>query len=87
MSEKVYNRVALLRTERGMSRKEVAAAVDVNFQTIGYLERGVYNASLEVALKLARLFEVPVETLFSLEPFKPLSEIIRQDTRKTGEQG
>lgn len=56
-----------------MSRKALAQAVDVNFQTIGYLERGDYNASLELALKLARFFELPVEMVFSLEPFELLS--------------
>jgi len=70
----IYNRVKLLRTEKGLSRKELADAVEVNFQTIGYLERGDYNASLELAFKLAEYFEVPMEALFSPRPFKPLSE-------------
>ncbi|MEM9302648.1 MAG: helix-turn-helix transcriptional regulator [Pseudomonadota bacterium] len=69
----MHNRIAVLRTERGLSRKELARAVDVNFQTIGYLERGDYNASLELALRLARFFDVPVEMIFSLEPFELLS--------------
>ncbi|MEM9182791.1 MAG: helix-turn-helix transcriptional regulator [Pseudomonadota bacterium] len=69
----MHNRIAVLRAERGMSRKALAQAVDVNFQTIGYLERGDYNASLELALKLARFFELPVEMVFSLEPFELLS--------------
>ncbi|HBU62250.1 MAG: transcriptional regulator [Oceanicaulis sp.] len=76
MGSKVHNRLAVLRTERGLSRKELAEAVGVNFQTIGYLERGDYNASLELALKLAQLFEVPVEMIFSLEPLKPLSQSV-----------
>lgn len=57
-----------------MSRKEVAEAVGVNAQTVGYLERGDYAPSVELALKLARLFQVPVEALFSLEPFTPLAQ-------------
>jgi DNA-binding XRE family transcriptional regulator len=48
--------------------------VDVNFQTIGYLERGDYNASLELAFKLAEFFEVPLDMAFSPRPFKPLAE-------------
>lgn len=72
-----YNRIAMLRAERGLSRKALAEAVGVNFQTIGYLERGDYNPSLELALKLAEFFEMPVETLFSLRPFKPLSEMYK----------
>ena len=72
MSSQVHNRLALLRTERSLSRKALAEAVGVNFQTIGYLERGDYNASLELALKLAAYFDVPVEALFSLQPFESL---------------
>lgn len=84
MAAEIHNRIALLRAERGLSRKELADAVDVNFQTIGYLERGDFNASLELALKLASFFEVPLEGLFSLEPFTPLAEIARsQKERKS----
>ena len=71
----IHNRLNLYRTERGLSRKELAEQVDVNPQTIGFLERGDYNPSVELALRLARVFEVPVEALFSLEPFpSPASE-------------
>ncbi len=70
----IYNRIKLLRTERGLSRKEVADAVGVNFQTIGYLERGDYNASLELAFKLSEFFEVPIDMAFSPRPFKTLSQ-------------
>lgn len=61
----IHNRLNLYRTERGLSRKDLAERVDVNPQTIGFLERGDYNPSVELALRLARLFEVPVEALFS----------------------
>jgi len=74
----IHNRIKLLRTERGCSRQDLASAVGVNFQTIGYLERGDYNASLELALKLAAFFEVPLEALFSLAPFTPLSRQLGQ---------
>jgi len=76
----IYNRIKLLRTERGLSRKDLARAVDVNYQTIGYLERGDYNPSLELAMKLARYFELPIETLFSDQPFPPLSQQLSQTT-------
>ena len=68
----IHNRLNLYRTERGMSRKELAERVDVNPQTIGFLERGDYNPSVELALRLAQVFEVPVEALFSLDPFPSL---------------
>jgi len=70
----IHNRVKLLRTERGLSRKELADAVGVNFQTIGYLERGDYNASLELAFKIADYFELPIDMVFSPRPFKSMAE-------------
>ncbi len=69
----IHNRLSLFRTERGLSRRELAAAVGVNPQTIGFVERGDYQPSCELALKLAAQFGVPVEMLFSLTPFPPLS--------------
>jgi len=70
----IYNRVKILRIEKGLSRKELAAAVDMNFQTIGYLERGEYNASLTLAFKLAEFFELPLDMIFNPKPFKSLAE-------------
>ena len=74
----IHNRIALFRTERGLSRKDLAALVDVNPQTVGFLERGDYSPSVELALKLAHVFGVPVERLFSLEPFPSLAEELAQ---------
>lgn len=67
-----YTRLRLVRTERGVSRKELAEAVGVHYQTIGYIERGDYSPSLDLTLRLARYFELPVEALFSLDPYPPL---------------
>ena len=69
----MFNRLALLRAERNVARKALAEAVGVNFQTIGYLERGDYSPSLELALRISAFFQVPVEVLFSLTPFEPLT--------------
>ena len=60
-----------------MSRRDLAEAVGVNPQTIGYLERGDYNPSLELGLKIAGYFGVPVELMFSLVPFPPLTAALR----------
>src|SRR5262245_36566115 len=80
-SERLYNRVAVLRTERGMSRQQLAQAVGVGYQTIGYIERGEYNPSLDLALRLAELFAVPVEAIFSRRPLTPLSQqVYSRDT-------
>lgn len=74
----MFNRIAVLRAERAISRKELAAAVGVNFQTIGYLERGEYNPSAELALKLSHYFGLPLEMVFSLKPFAPISAELLQ---------
>ena len=71
---KLYNRLAVLRAERGLSRQALAAAVHVNQQTIGFLERGDYNPSLLLAFQLSEYFGVPVEAIFSIRPFQPLKQ-------------
>ena len=53
MSETVYNRIAMLRAERSISRRELADALGVHYQTVGYLERGEYSPSLYLALRIA----------------------------------
>lgn len=68
-AETIYNRIAMLRVERGVSRRELAEALGVHYQTIGYLERGEYSPSLYLALRIAQYFEVAVEVVFSTEEF------------------
>ena len=60
----ISNRIAELRELAGLSRVELAARVEVNPQTIGYLERGEYNPSLALAFRLADLFGLPIEQVF-----------------------
>ena len=64
-----------------MSRKALADLVGVNPQTIGYLERGDYSPSVELALKLAAVLKAPVEALFSLKPFAPLGRTSKEQRR------
>jgi DNA-binding XRE family transcriptional regulator len=70
----LYNRISVLRAERGLSRQDLADGIDVNYQTIGYLERGDYNPSLELAFRISEFFKLPIEAIFAREPFRPLSE-------------
>ena len=70
----IYNRIAVLRVERGITRQQLADAMDVNYQTIGFLERGDYSPSLKLALSLGEYFVLPVEAIFSTRPLRPLSE-------------
>jgi putative transcriptional regulator len=70
--ELVQNRLPLLRADRGISRTELAEALGIHYQTVGYIERGEYAPSLHLALRIARFFDLPVEAIFSLEAFGPL---------------
>lgn len=74
MSDTVHNRIALLRAEHGVSRRDLAEALEVHYQTVGYLERGEYSPSLHLALRIAEFFGVPVEVVFSIEPFPRISD-------------
>lgn len=74
MNEGVFNRIALLRAEQGVSRRELADALGVHYQTVGYLERGEYAPSLHLALRIAEFFQLPVETVFSTRPFPRISD-------------
>ena len=77
----IHNRIPVLRAERGLSRQDLADALGVNYQTIGYLERGDYSPSLELALRLSQYFGVPVEAVFSLRPLGLLSKSIFAENR------
>jgi DNA-binding XRE family transcriptional regulator len=74
MGETIHNRIAMLRAERGISRRQLAEAVGVHYQTVGYLERGEYSPSLYLALRIAEYFEVQVEVIFSTTPFPRIGQ-------------
>ena len=65
--ELVFNRLEKARTEAGLTRQELADAVDVHYQTIGYIERDEYSPSLVLALRIAKALNKKVEQIFSLE--------------------
>ena len=73
MAPSILNRIAVLRAERGLSRQQLADAVGINYQTVGYLERGDYNPSLELAFRIAEYFGLPLEAVFSRQPFALMS--------------
>lgn len=84
----IYNRLKVLRVERGLSRQKLAGVLGINYQTVGYIERGDYNPSLELAFRISEFFGLPVEAIFSREPFRPLSEELYGDADldKTGKR-
>ena len=51
----------------GLTQQQLAERVGVTRQTIIAIERGNYKPSVELALRLARVFDQPVEALFELD--------------------
>jgi putative transcriptional regulator len=51
-----------------MTQQQLAEAVGVSRQTVNAIESGRFIPSTVLALKVARLFEKPVEEVFALEP-------------------
>ena len=63
------NRLKVLRAERDWSQQDLADELDVSRQTINAIETEKYDPSLPLALKIARLFDQPVEDIFTLDNF------------------
>jgi len=61
------NSVRQLRTERGLSQGELAAALGVSRQTVNSIETGRYTPSLPLSIALARYFGTAVEEVFHVE--------------------
>ena len=61
------NSIKPLRKAKGLRQEDLAAAVKVSRQTIIAIENDKYNPTLELAMKLVRFLETPVEALFHLE--------------------
>ena len=64
---RVTNRIEELRLAAGISRQELADAVGVHYQTIGYIERDEYSPSLVLALQISKVLGTPIENIFKLE--------------------
>ncbi len=56
-----------IREARGMTQQELAERIGVRRETILHLENNRYNPSLEMALKIARVFDLKIEDLFDLK--------------------
>jgi putative transcriptional regulator len=68
MREKVANKVRTLRFLHGeMTQEDLAGRVGVARQTIIAIEKGKYNPSVALAIRIARVFGVSVEDVFTLD--------------------
>nr|WP_320162585.1 helix-turn-helix transcriptional regulator [uncultured Methanoregula sp.] len=61
------NKIKVYRAMRNMTQEELAERLRVTRRTINSIEGDKYNPSIELAFRIARLFEVPVEEMFSLD--------------------
>ena len=64
------NRLEELRKQHGIKQEDLARALEVSRQTIGSLENGRYNPSIQFAFKIARYFNLQIEDIFIYEEDK-----------------
>ena len=62
------NRLKVLRAERDWSQADLAHRLEISRQSVNAIETGKYDPSLPLAFRIARLFEMPIEQIFSDEP-------------------
>ena len=59
------NRLKVLRAERGWSQQELADRLEVSRQSVNAIETGRYDPSLPLAFRIARVFGLAIEDIFS----------------------
>lgn len=67
MNSQLDNNIAKLRSKRKVSQQQLADLIGVSRKTISTVETGRFTPSVVIALRLARYFEVPVESIFVLD--------------------
>jgi putative transcriptional regulator len=67
----MINRLRVLRAEYGWSQAELGGRLGVSRQAVNAIETGKYDPSLPLAFKIARLFDRPIEEIFSDEKERP----------------
>lgn len=63
----IKNRIKEYRAKHDMKQEDLAKLVDVRRETIGNLESGKYNPSLVLAWNIAKVFDVTIEEIFTVE--------------------
>jgi putative transcriptional regulator len=61
----VKNRLKVLRAERDWSQLDLAAQLGVSRQSVNAIETGKYDPSLPLAFRIAAVFAMPIEDVFS----------------------
>jgi len=62
------NRLRVLRAERGWSQADLAERLGVSRQSVNAVETGKYDPSLPLAFKIARVFDLAIEAIFTETP-------------------
>ena len=57
-------KIKLARVEKGLSQEELAAKVEATRQTIGLIEKGRYNPSIKLCVRIARALDKTLNDLF-----------------------
>lgn len=70
MQKMIKNRIKEYRARFDMKQEELASKVGVRRETIGNLEKGKYNPSLVLAWNIAKVFDVTIEEIFTVEEDK-----------------
>jgi putative transcriptional regulator len=66
MRKRVANRVRELRENRGMTQAQLAELVGIARQSVISIEKGRYLPTIETALRISKVLDVPVEQIFWL---------------------
>lgn len=62
------NRLKVLRAERSWNQADLAERLEVSRQSVNAIETGKYDPSLPLAFRIAALFDLPIEAIFSNAP-------------------
>lgn len=66
------NRLKVLRAERNWTQARLAEELEVSRQTVNAIETGKYDPSLPLAFRIARIFDQPIESIFTPEATEPM---------------
>jgi putative transcriptional regulator len=61
------NRLKVLRAERDWTQADLAQRLEVSRQTVNAIEKGKYDPSLPLAFRIARVFQISIESIFDPE--------------------
>lgn len=64
---KIINNIYLLRAEQRLTQQELAVKIGVTRATVGAIEKGSYNPSLELAFRISQFFNKDIQEIFTID--------------------